>query len=392
MRDKYRSRSFLEAVRERVSDLNDYMFDDYLNKALSNLRLPPQQKPDEEFVAEFTGSKHSITLPAVLSASKVETTIYPDSDKEVSSTEQEQFLEEHVSQARQARYECKRNLEDASFTTLHDDYNTRIVTTYKIKQLHPALQFVKSMMTRNPPFCERGMDGVIKPTEQGLPRPDLHPVQDQIIIVHFTSHIRYLKKLNIGDICYVTERQIHCHTDLYSKSWMFSLERELRPGTATNNFSHLRDIACETNEAQFEAVDNVFYGDREFPIRKCREQKSKKEFFLPVATSRFEKGYQLNDGMYITVGPIIQMNKQQYLVPSSHQARVFIRANEKTSMLRDGGGGFSTFSFDTSGGEHVCLPIGTKLRLVKKETTNIPVIGQYNFFVGTNYLFDLIEN
>jgi hypothetical protein len=97
--------------------------------------------------------------------------------------------------------------------------------------------------------------------------------------------------------------------------------------------------------------------------------------------------------MYLLVGPFIQMNKQKYLVPSSHQARVFIRANEKTSMLRDGGGGFSTFSFDTSGGEHVCLPIGTKLRLVKKETTNIPVIGHHGyFFVGTNYLFDLIEN
>ena len=421
MRDvRFRSTTLREAFKVRAKDFRkehrDYMyrvtgqvFKNKLSEALDGLQPVVAAQSDAGFVAAFTGAVN-ITLPAVQGVSdEVQEVIHGDDGDTPTKEQISAFVKEHNTQERNYQYDDA--LATASFTTYHRG-DTRVVSRANITTLPPVLEFVKEHLSRGP-SCNRGMDGVIRRAcvmhgqctldpDMRLPwerrgswdnsppvSPPHRPVSKPIIIVHFTSHVWWLNQLQLYEECYVTERDIHCHTDLDSRRWMFSLSRELEPGTSTNNYSHL--TRCELNDdSDFVAVDNILYGNKTNPIRKCRETKTEMEFFLKVPTLRFREGYGLlNDEMYVSVAPTIDGGNT--LVPFSHQARVFIRATKRTSMLKDGSGGVFSHSFDTKGGLHVCLRVGTKLRLVKKEESAIPIVGQEGqFFVGTNYLFDLI--
>lgn len=369
-----------------------------LSEALSKLTHLTETETDQAFVSRFTACSDDFTLPSIREVQILETEVKDDQDRLLPETGSGELIDEHLKQDRNYQYE--RDFSKASFTTRHKDDIT-VKSECVIESMQPALEFVKSEL-KDQPYCIRSMDGVIRLLSRDSPgenvakaaikEPKRFKVSHPFTIVHFTSHVKFLNALEIQDECYVAERQLHCHTDLDSSRWMFSLERELEPGTLTTTYKHLKQTEWP-EQGSIVPADANWYGNETVPIRKCllsgEEGEEGEEFFFPVNTERgrgYDR-YDLGDGTSVKVGPSIE----DFFVPPSHQARVFIRAEQSTTMLRDGGAGGLVSSFDTNGGEHVCLPVGTKMRLVKKEPTRYPVVGQGYFFVGDNYLFDLIE-
>ena len=81
---------------------------------------------------------------------------------------------------------------------------------------------------------------------------------------------------------------------------------------------------------------------------------------------------------------------KHYAVPCTHQARVFIRAVNNTTMQKDGGEGGYVLDFNTTGGKHVCLPVGTVMKFVKKAEQEHLAFDRYgSLFTGTNYFFEI---
>ena len=59
-------------------------------------------------------------------------------------------------------------------------------------------------------------------------------------------------------------------------------------------------------------------------------------------------------------------------------------------MQKDGGEGGYVLDFNTTGGKHVCLPVGTVMKFVKKAEQEHLAFDRYgSLFTGTNYFFEI---
>lgn len=286
-----------------------------------------------------------------------------------------------------------------------DDFNSVSLTTrFEVTRLQPALEFLKQYYIGDDSqtYCDREMDGIIKLKKVGPPFTTIptRPVQVPFDIVHFTSNVKYLEKLQPEDIVTVKKAEIHCHTDLWTKRWCFSLETELRPGTATHTYQHLKPFMCEiTPEDEWVGIDEISHGN-ERPFRKVRHVNSQKEFYFQLDTDLEFGGrlrswrVTLQDGTKVRVPYVdIKTDKEikHYAVPCTHQARVFIRAESYTTMKKDGGEGGYVLDFNTTGGKHVCLPVGTVMRFLKKEKQEHLAFDRGgSVFTGTNYFFKIV--